>query len=137
MQKTTWGANDSMHLFRSLSHHCAPPGAVGVIVACATIPPAVPSSVVGVGVSSGCQSTCCPPCSWWRWVPGVGCLHCAPSCCHLGSSWFLSLFVVVVVPSRCCPFVLCCPVVQLWPLLSCHHCCCCWHPPLEIRQTRA
>jgi hypothetical protein len=61
------------------------------------------------------------------WVP----LSC-PFHCHLGLLWFLSPFIVVVIPHHCCPLVLRHPVVPLWPLWSCHSCHCHWCPPLSL-----
>jgi hypothetical protein len=81
-----------------------------------------PLSVVGVGVFSDCQSTCCPPCKQLLAAveAGAGFLHHAPS----------------IVIWGCCSFCTCSssflfPTVLPWPSLSCHQYCCCWHPPLS------
>jgi hypothetical protein len=92
------------------------------LLACVIVPPIIPSSVVGIGVSSGHQSTCCLPSEPLFTVVevGAGCQvpssSCCPHCCvpsiviwgHCGSCPHLlssssPVIVILLLPHHIVP----------------------------------
>ena len=118
-KKTTWGPNDSMVICaRSSPCPIIMPLPVLWVSLLACLSSSLLSRCLGIGVSSGHQSTHCPPCKQLLAVVGVG------ASCQVPSSSYPCRCAPLVVVWGCCgscpvhhPV---CPPVIIIVIITCH-----------------